>query len=170
MDGLQGQLKNGLAELIFHWVIWVKLLKKAFHKSSHSEEKADWAEILQKHAYGQSTGTVNKCFGWGHFSSSYLSKITQKSIPLSPHIVKKKWDRAKILQKHAYGQSTWTVKKMVLADAIIHWVIIWVKLFKKHSLSPNVVKKKWGNAENPFSNRDMLLALHSNRLSSFTMT
>ncbi len=38
MDSLQVQLKNGLAEVIFHWVIWVKLLKitgkkKAFRKS-----------------------------------------------------------------------------------------------------------------------------------------
>ncbi len=42
MDSLQGQLKNSLAEVIFHWVICVKLLKKS----------------TQKHAYGQSTGTV----------------------------------------------------------------------------------------------------------------
>ncbi len=33
MDSLQVQLKNGLAEVLFHWVIWVKLLKKAFRKS-----------------------------------------------------------------------------------------------------------------------------------------
>ncbi len=28
MDSLQGQLKTGLAEVIIHWVIWEKLLKK----------------------------------------------------------------------------------------------------------------------------------------------
>ncbi len=28
MDSLQGRLKHGLAEVIIHWVIWVKLLKK----------------------------------------------------------------------------------------------------------------------------------------------
>ncbi len=39
-----------------------------------------------------------------------------------------------------------------------------------HSLSPNVVKKKRGHAENPFSNRDARLALHSNRLSSFDIS
>ena len=50
MDSLQGQLKNGLAEVIFLWVIWVKLFEKAFHKSQHSEEKSDQAEILQQHA------------------------------------------------------------------------------------------------------------------------
>ncbi len=33
MDSLQGQLKNGLAEVIIHGVIWVKLLKKALSKS-----------------------------------------------------------------------------------------------------------------------------------------
>ncbi len=31
-----------------------------------------WADILQKHAYGQSTGTVKKGFGCGDFSLSYL--------------------------------------------------------------------------------------------------
>ncbi len=30
---------------------------------SHGEEKSDRAEIVQKHAYGQSAGTVEKCFG-----------------------------------------------------------------------------------------------------------
>ncbi len=43
--------------------------------------KSNWADILQKHAYEQSTGTVKKWFGCGHFSLSYLSKNTQKSIP-----------------------------------------------------------------------------------------
>ncbi len=28
-----------------------------------SEEKSDWVEILQKHTYGQSVGTVKKWFG-----------------------------------------------------------------------------------------------------------
>ncbi len=37
---------------------------------------------------------------------------------------------------------------------------------KMHSVSHNVVKKKRGHAENPFSNRDALLALHNNWLSS----
>ncbi len=61
MDSLQGQLNNGLAEVIFHWVVhvvWVKLLKKAFRKSKRREEKSDWGDILQKLGYGQSTGTV----------------------------------------------------------------------------------------------------------------
>ncbi len=60
MGSLQGQLKNGLAEVIFHWFILVKLLKipkKAFCKSYDSEKKSYWSEILQKHTYGQSTGT-----------------------------------------------------------------------------------------------------------------
>ncbi len=39
-----------------------------------------------------------------------------------------------------------------------------------HSLSPNVVKKMRGHAENPFSIRDAHLALHCNRLSSYIIT
>ena len=73
-------VKNGFADVIFHWVSWVKLLKKAFGKSLHIDEKSDWADILQKHAYGHSAGTVKKWFHWRHFLLSYLSKITQKSI------------------------------------------------------------------------------------------
>ncbi len=52
MDSLQGQLKDGFS---------VSCLSKITQKSisQHSEDKSDWADILQKHAYGQSTGTVN---------------------------------------------------------------------------------------------------------------
>ncbi len=50
MDGLQGQFKNGFAAFMFHWVIWVKLLKNIFRKSKRGEKKTSgWADILQKH-------------------------------------------------------------------------------------------------------------------------
>ena len=45
------------------------------------KKKFDLAEILQERAYGKSTRTVKTWFGLGDFSSSYLSKITHKSIP-----------------------------------------------------------------------------------------
>ena len=64
MDRLQGQLKNGLAEVIFHRVILSKNYSKGILLSPHIvKKKSDRAEILQKHAYGQSTMTVKKWFG-----------------------------------------------------------------------------------------------------------
>ena len=41
----------------------------------------DWAEILHNHSYGHALGRGKKNFRCAHFRLSYVSKITQKSIP-----------------------------------------------------------------------------------------
>ncbi len=51
-----------------------------------------------------------------------LLKVLKKAISINPHTVKKKSDRAEILQKHAYGQSTRTVnmvKKCLIENHVI---------------------------------------------------
>ncbi len=52
-----------------------------FRRPSRGDDMLDWADILQKHTYGQFPGTVKKWFSCSDFSLSYLSKITQKYIP-----------------------------------------------------------------------------------------
>ncbi len=43
------------------------------------KKTTDLAEILQNHTYGNASGQGKKWFWCGHFSLSYVSKITQKS-------------------------------------------------------------------------------------------
>ena len=45
------------------------------------------------------------------FSLGYLSKITKKKNSVSHNIIEEKSDRAEIVWKHAYGQSTGAVEK-----------------------------------------------------------
>ncbi len=45
------------------------------------KKTTDWAEILHNHTYGHASGRGKKYFRCALFSFSYLSKITQKSIP-----------------------------------------------------------------------------------------
>ena len=46
-------------------------------------------KFLQNHTYGHASGRGTKWFWCGHFSSSYLSKITQKKHSVSHNIVMK---------------------------------------------------------------------------------
>ncbi len=85
MDSLRGQLKYGLVEAIFHWVIWVKLLKKKHSVSPNIVVKSPIGLMFCRNMcmdslQGQLTWLKN---GLAEviFYMSYLSKITQKSIP-----------------------------------------------------------------------------------------
>ncbi len=74
---LTGTVKNwfGGGKFSFSCLSKITLKKHSVNYNvNNGEEKSSCAEILQTHN-GQSTGTVEKWFGGGHFSSSYLSKI-----------------------------------------------------------------------------------------------
>ncbi len=64
MDSLQGQLKNGLAEVIFHRVICVKLLSKKLKKHSVSSTIVQKRPIRLKSCRNMLMGTGTVKIVW----------------------------------------------------------------------------------------------------------
>ncbi len=70
----------GLAFFFFFFFV-LFFLPPHFRWPFGVKKTTDWAEILHNHTYGHASGRGKKYFRCTHLPLSYVSKITQKSIP-----------------------------------------------------------------------------------------